>query len=406
MAVAPTPRRPGGLPRRTLLGAGLAGALAGVAGCARQSAASPARLPAGPDLVIGVCLELTGANAIVGSSAQRGVQVALEEINADGLRVGGKRRNVRLVLRDNRSDPDVAATAVGELISGDQVSAVIGGAVAATSAAMSPIAEKRQVPMISLAAADNIVRPVPNHRFVFKLGPDAANVADLLVARLAAGQVSSIAILAEASPHGDAGLAAVTDSAHAAGITVSRYARLPVGAPNYVTQAALVAADKPKAVVVWSQAPVALSAATSLRQIGYRGELYFDTGAAADDAVNLANSPVMSGAHVVAPEIMSADSQLANSATTYARQVFFNDFNRRYGVMTTYAIFGADALRMLGTAAERAVDPTRLRLRNGLEAAPFYLLGGAYRFSTINHGGVEPDQLTVLRLAASGWRRS
>jgi branched-chain amino acid transport system substrate-binding protein len=335
------------------------------------------------------------------------VQVALDEINATGLRVGGKNRKLRMVVHDTRSDPGTATQVMEDLISAEkQVTAVIAGAVAATSAAMSPVAEKHQIPMISLAAADNIVKPVPNHRFVFKLGPDAANVADLLIAELAAENSRNIAVLTEDSPHGDAGLAALTDSARSAGITIGGHARLPLATTDYRAQADQVVTSKVKAVVVWSQAPVALAAATALRKIGFLGGLFFDTGAAADDAVDVKNNSVMDGARFVAPGIMSADSQMANSATNYARQVFFNDFNRRYGAMTSYAIFGADALRMIGAAAERAGDATRLRLRNGLESAPFYLLGGSYTFSTINHGGVEPDQLAVLRLDAAGWRRT
>jgi branched-chain amino acid transport system substrate-binding protein len=405
MALPPTSRLSAGLPRRTLLGAGFATALAGLAACGDQQISAQAKLPSGPDLVVGVCLELTGANAVVGNSAQRGVQVALDEINANGLRVGGKNRKIKVVVRDTKSDPDTATKVIEELI-GEQVTAVIGGAVAATSAAMSPIAEKQQVPMISLAAADNIVKPVPKHRFVFKLGPDASNVAELIATQLEAQHSMNIAVLAEDSPHGDAGLAALTDAARVHNITISGHARLPLTTADYRSQADQVVTSKVKAVVVWSQAPVALAAATALRQVGFVGGLFFDTGAAADDAVDKKNQQVMAGAQFVAPEIMSADSQVANSATNYARQVFFNDFNRRFGPMTSYALFGADALRMIGTAAERTTDPTRLRLRNGLESAPFYLLGGSYTFSTINHGGVEPDQLAVLRLDPAGWRRT
>ncbi len=398
-------RRTTGLPRRTLLGAGFAGTIAALAGCADQRIGTQDNLPSGPDLVVGACLELTGANAVVGGSARRGLQVALDEINADGLRIGGKRRKIQLLIRDTQSDPAAAAAAIDELITSDQVVAVIGGAIAATSTAMSAVAEKRQVPMLSLAAADSIVKPVPQHRYVFKLGPDASSVADLLIAQLHAARITTIGLLAEGSEHGDAGLAAVTDAARQAGITIGPKARLPLNSADYSAEANQILSGRVKATIIWSQAPTALVAATTLRHGGYVGDLYFDTGAAADDAIDLKNNPVMGGAMFVAPQILSADATIANSTTNYARQVFFNDFNRQYGPISSYAVFGADALRLIGTAAERAVDPTRLRLRNGLESAPFYLLGGAYTFSTINHGGVEPDQLSVLQLEASGWSR-
>ena len=230
-------------------------------------------------------------------------------------------------------------------------------------------------------------------------------MADLLVAHLAATGVRTVGVLAEASAHGDAGLAALTDSGRANGVTVKFHARLPLNSTDFHTQAALLVDAGVPAVVIWAEAPLALAAATATRKAGFLGARYFDTGAAAEDAIDLANNAVMGGSMFVAPLIMSPDAELGNNSMSYARQVFFNDFTRRYGSMSAQAIFGADALRMIGTAAERAVDPTRLRIRNGLESAPLYQLAGSYMFSTINHGGVLPDQLALLRLSATGWER-
>jgi branched-chain amino acid transport system substrate-binding protein len=280
---------------------------------------------------------------------------------------------------------------------------VIGGAVAATSAAMSPVAEKKQVSMLSLAAADTIVKPVTQHRYVFKLGPDASAVAGLITTHLADRHIRSIGVLAENGPYGEAGLAALTGSGNQVGVKITIHDRLPLTTANYQAQAQTIASHKVDAVVIWSQAPIALLAATALRDVGYHGDRYFDSGAAADDVSDLKNSPVMNGGLFVAPEIMSAGSEMANTPSSYSRKMFFNDFTRRFGAISTFAVFGADALRMVGTAAEWATDPTRLRVRNELESKPFYLLGGSYTFSTINHGGVQPDELTLLQLSATGW---
>ncbi len=408
-ATEPTsaPGRQTRMGRRSLLGVGLAGAVAGLAGCGKSSDTGiTERLPEGPELVVGVCLELTGAASVVGDSAKRGLAVALEQINAEGLRIGGKRCKIQLEFHDNKSDPDTATAVLTELANDTRVSAVIGGALANTSVAMSAVAEKRQIPMVSLAAADSIVKPVPQHRFVFKLGPNAANVAELIAQQLADNHLTNIAVMAESSPHGDAGLAALIEATKPVGVTIPKAAiRLPLNATSYRAQAEQLASAHPKAVVIWSQAPTSLAVANALQKAGYLGEMYFDAGAAADDAIDIAKNTAMRGANFVAPLIMSADGGLANSAPEFARRVFFNNFNRQYGSISSYAVFAADALTMVGTAAERAADPTRVRLRNGLERAPFYLLGGAYTFSTINHGGVGPDQLAVLRLNNGGWTR-
>jgi hypothetical protein len=113
----------------------------------------------------------------------------------------------------------------------------------------------------------------------------------------------------------------------------------------------------------------------------------------------------MGSSMFVAPLIMSPGANLPNTPTNYERDAFFTDYSRRFGMISSYAVFGADALQLIATAAGRTSEPTRLRVRNGLESAPFALYGGAYTFSTINHGGVEANQLAVLQLLPSGWSR-
>src|SRR5262245_42747483 len=78
-----------------------------------------------PDLVVAATLELTGSNQDVGLAHQNALILKAEQINASGV-LGN--RKLRVVARDNQSNPGVAASQVTDFAGDSTVTAVIGGA--------------------------------------------------------------------------------------------------------------------------------------------------------------------------------------------------------------------------------------------------------------------------------------
>jgi branched-chain amino acid transport system substrate-binding protein len=73
---------------------------------------------------IGVILPLTGSNAVIGQEEKRGIDMAVEKINAAG---GVLKKQVELIIEDNRGDPTVIVSAAEKLITRDKVVALTGG---------------------------------------------------------------------------------------------------------------------------------------------------------------------------------------------------------------------------------------------------------------------------------------
>jgi len=100
-------------------------------------------LNSGPDnggadqIEIGVSLPLTGDGAAYGQEVKKGIDLALDELNAAGG-IQGKR--ITLVYEDDRGESAAAVSAFQKLISTDHVPAVIGGAFSAQAMAIAPIA--------------------------------------------------------------------------------------------------------------------------------------------------------------------------------------------------------------------------------------------------------------------------
>ena len=133
-----------------------------VAACGRDDEdvrTGPSRGPL--DLAIGASLELTGAGAAMGVLQERALRITVDTLNEEGVPVGNLRRKIRLVVQDNGSNPKTAAEQVAEMVGREQVHALVGGTLAETSLSIIGVAQEAQVPFVSLAAADEIVLPLP-----------------------------------------------------------------------------------------------------------------------------------------------------------------------------------------------------------------------------------------------------
>jgi len=145
--------------RAGLLGCGLA--LLGLgAGCGQEGGEGPpgAREP----IRIGHFASLTGDTATFGQSTDRGIRMAIEEINARGGALG---RPLELISEDDRSITEEARTAAQKLLQRDQVTALLGEVASSRSLAAAPEAQRAGIPMISPASTNPKVTEVGSYVF-------------------------------------------------------------------------------------------------------------------------------------------------------------------------------------------------------------------------------------------------
>jgi branched-chain amino acid transport system substrate-binding protein len=112
-------------------------------GCAEESGQS--------EYQIGSVLPLTGSAAVWGQNAQRGMNLALEEINSEG---GINGEEIEIIYKDSQSEPKVATSALQNLLATQDVPVVIGDIASSSVLAMAPIAEKNEVVLLSPGASN------------------------------------------------------------------------------------------------------------------------------------------------------------------------------------------------------------------------------------------------------------
>jgi branched-chain amino acid transport system substrate-binding protein len=117
---------------------------------------------------IGQVAALSGPSAQSGEAMTRGLKLAIDEINAKGGLLNG--RKLELVQRDDESNPPKGLIAARELIFKEKVAAFFGGLDTPVSLAIVPVANKEKVPFMGVwAAGTNITQNGAKPNYVFRV---------------------------------------------------------------------------------------------------------------------------------------------------------------------------------------------------------------------------------------------
>ncbi len=109
---------------------------------------APASKPV-EEFVLGHVASLTGVEATFGLSADAGMRLAIEELNAAGGLLG---RRVTLVSEDDRSRTEEAEVAARQLIGRHQAVAILGPISSTRTLAVAPVAHEHGVPVLTPTA--------------------------------------------------------------------------------------------------------------------------------------------------------------------------------------------------------------------------------------------------------------
>ena len=149
------------LRRRSLM------ALAAAAVIGHLPAALPTAYAAEP-IKIGLVTALSGQSALAGEAITRGLTLAIDEINAAGGLLGG--RKLELVRRDDESNPAKGVLAARELLFREKVAVLFGGLDTPVSMAVVPLVNEAKVPfMVPWAAGTKITRNGAAENYVFRV---------------------------------------------------------------------------------------------------------------------------------------------------------------------------------------------------------------------------------------------
>jgi branched-chain amino acid transport system substrate-binding protein len=132
------------------------------------AAAFAAPVSAQEPIKIGLVTALSGQSARAGEAITRGLTIAIDELNAKGGVLGG--RKFVLVRRDDEATPAKGVIAARELLFKEKVAVLFGGLDTPVSLAIVPIVNQEKVPFMGpWAAGTPITKNGANPNFVFRV---------------------------------------------------------------------------------------------------------------------------------------------------------------------------------------------------------------------------------------------
>ncbi len=114
---------------------------------------TPHAIPAASELVvkIGAAAPLTGPQAHIGKDNENGTRMAIEDANAKGVTIAGKKVRFELISEDDQADPKTATIVAQKLVDA-KVNGIIGHLNSGTSIPASRIYSDNGIPQISPSA--------------------------------------------------------------------------------------------------------------------------------------------------------------------------------------------------------------------------------------------------------------
>lgn len=164
-----------------------------------------AATPAPDPIRIGLILPLTGGSSDMGNSARIGAEVAVAEINEVGGLLG---RPLKLVIRDDKADPDTGLAMAQDLVLKERVIATVGFCNTGVAAkALDVFQNNKHLLFVSCATGSILTSKFPPAAsYIFRNSPGDALQTQFLVDEIVKRRLTKVALLVDSSGYGNEGL--------------------------------------------------------------------------------------------------------------------------------------------------------------------------------------------------------
>src|SRR3989440_614425 len=366
-----------------------------------------AGLATGPALAadpikIGHVAALSGASAQSGEAITRGIQVAIDEINAKGGLLGG--RKLELVQRDDEPVPPKGIVAARELISREKVVAIFGGIDTPVGMAMVPILNKeKMIHMGVWAAGTGITRNGATPNYVFRVSAVDALVdvklLDYAAKKFGAKKAGLMLINNPWGQSNEQGLVAAAKDNKAIEIAgIEKFENADVDMVPQLTRLKEKGADS---IILVVNAPPGAQMMKSRERMGWKAPVVSHWGISGGRFPELAG-PTAGDAHFVQTYSFSGKQNPVGERVLAALMKKYPAIKGPADVVAPVGTANAyDAMHLLGMAIEQAGSTDADAIRTALED-----LKGTYQgliktyskpFSAENHDALGPDDYIMVR---------
>ena len=336
---------------------------------------------------------MTGPASFLGAPEEKTVQMLVEKINASG---GINGRKLELVVKDTGSLPEKADSFAKQLIEEEKVVAIIGPSTSGETMKIKALCEENKVPLVSCAAAEDIVNPVG--KYVFKVPQKDSQAVTWIYRTMKDKGITNIAIVTSTEGFGMAGKKQLEDLAKVEGITILAnevYDKAATDLTDVLTK--VKGNSSVQAVVNWSIVPAQSIVAKNMKQLGLNVPLFQSHG--------FGNLKYVQQAGVAAEGILFPASRLLvvedlpdSHPQKQVLATYKKDYEARYKEdVSTFGGHAYDALMVVVEALKKAGTPDRDKVRDAIENLQGFVgTAGVFNYSPTDHTGLDLNAFEML----------
>ncbi len=328
--------------------------------CGKKEEAAPAAAPVAPApaaavVKIGHVGPTSGAIAHLGKDNENGARMAIEELNAAGVMIDGKKVTLELLAEDDAADPK-QGTAVAQKLADSKVAGVIGHLNSGTTIPASKIYSDAGIPQIS-PSATNPTYTRQGFKTAFRLVADDAQLGGTL-GKYAVGTLKgkAIAVIDDRTAYGQGVAEEFTKAVEAAGGKVVAKEFTTDKATDFNSILTTIKGKKPDVVFFGGMDAVAGPMLKQMKSLGIKAKFMGGDGICSTELVKLG------GDAIADDQVYCAEAGGVEGEAKAGMDEFKAKFKTKFNAdVQVYAPYVYDSVKIMVAAMVKAnsADPAK-----------------------------------------------
>ena len=302
---------------------------------------------------IGHVAPTSGAIAHLGKDNENGARMAIDELNAKGVTIGGKKVKLEMLAEDDAADPK-QGTAVAQKLVDAKVVGVIGHLNSGTTIPASKIYSDAGIPQIS-PSATNPKYTRQGFKTAFRVVADDVHLGSTL-GKYAVKELKgkSIAVIDDRTAYGQGVAEEFTKAVKASGGAIAETQFTTDKATDFTAILTQIKSKKPDVVFFGGMDAVAGPMIRQMKQLGINAKFMGGDGICTTDL------PKLSGGAMADGQVVCAEAGGVEGEQKVGMDKFKADYKKKFGIdVQIYAPYVYDATNVLVAAMVKAgsADP-------------------------------------------------
>ena len=335
---------------------------------------------------------LSGQIAHLGKDNENGARMAIDALNAKGIKIAGKKIQFVLVAEDDAANPQQATTVAQKLVDA-KVNAVIGHLNSGTTIPASKIYNDAGIPKIS-PSSTNPKYTQQGYTGAFRVVANDSQLGGAL-GRYAANtlHVKNVAVIDDQTAYGQGVAMEFMKAAKAAGVNVVSRQYTNDKAPDFNAILTTIKSKNPDLIFFGGMDAVGGPMLRQMKQLGINAKFMGGDGICTEQLLSLAGGSITDG------QVVCAEAGGVDASQKKEVEAFQAAYRKKFGIeIKLYAPYVYDAVMVVAAAMQKANSTEPAKYLPELAKTSYKGVTGLIEFDA--RGDVKNGTLTLYTYKA------